>query len=63
MQPGQLLRVPPLTLALCGARPSLPLLPHVSQLVSAPPPNNKELKELKELQSVARSQRLRGACR
>lgn len=39
------------------------LTQYMHQLVSAPPPNNKELKELKELQSVARSQRLRGACR
>ena len=29
------------------------------QLVNAPPANTKELKELRELQAVARSQRLR----
>jgi hypothetical protein len=33
------------------------------QLVNAPPASTKELKELRELQAVARSQRLRGMAR
>lgn len=50
----------PLTLAIVLMKL---LTQYMHQLVNAPPANTKELKELRELQAVARSQRLRGMSR